>query len=38
MIKVTKGNVAEIKTSYYVLGGLLIGAILGLVFYVKDWL
>ncbi|WP_256368170.1 hypothetical protein [Anoxybacillus sp. CHMUD] len=33
-----KWNIAEIKTSYFVFGGLVIGAVFGLVAYVKDWL
>lgn len=33
-----KWNITEVKTRYYVFVGSVIGAILGLVVYVKDWL
>ncbi|PZX02455.1 hypothetical protein C7437_11147 [Psychrobacillus insolitus] len=33
-----KWSIKEIKTRYYVFAGSVIGAILGLVAYVKDWL
>lgn len=33
-----KLNITEIKTSYFVFAGLVIGAVLGLVTYVKEWL
>ena len=31
-------NGSKIKTGYYVFGGLVIGAVFGLVSYVKGWL
>ena len=33
-----KWNITQIKKRYYVFAGSVIGAILGLVAYVKDWL
>ena len=33
-----KWNITEVKTRYFVFAGSVIGAILGLIAYVKDWL